>query len=147
MVSIPHWFSLNYYSISRSGKSIVMFPSHIGSRSTYLSPERRNAAVFVSIPHWFSLNDEPDKNISWVGCVSIPHWFSLNPHPQLHLLVPPFGFPSHIGSRSTGCGRRVVVLRPQVSIPHWFSLNSTSRSLKLKSSLSFHPTLVLAQLW
>ena len=120
----------------------VLFPSHIGSRST-----------------------KPQNRPTFLKSVSIPHWFSLNK--ASHKSITPFiSFPSHIGSRSTNSKHPFPEICPLVSIPHWFSLNLPPNarvldcfcvsiphwfSLNLRagsshsSGKSFHPTLVLAQ--
>ena len=148
---------------------LAMFPSHIGSRSTWKVLGAQSFSK-VSIPHWFSLNERLIQKSPVVVHVSIPHWFSLNDviyAGAFHLL----GFPSHIGSRSTERTKEKR-FRVKVSIPHWFSLNPQgaffyrvenpvitrtfpshigSRSTitpypeMASQSLCFHPTLVLAQ--
>ena len=55
-VSIPHWFSLNTTTATRSEPPSASFPSHIGSRSTASETRLRSGYRNVSIPHWFSLN-------------------------------------------------------------------------------------------
>jgi len=56
-------------------------------------------------------------------------------------------FPSHIGSRSTRNLSRLAGRTRYVSIPHWFSLNDLVLCYCIVLLYSFHPTLVLAQLF
>ncbi len=140
-----------------------MFPSHIGSRSTYNK-------IFIKSSN--------NKFPSHIGSRSTnlllkKHFLILSFHPTLVLaqlikklkeMNVPYTFPSHIGSRSTK-PFSATVCNFQVSIPHWFSLNlylayavvpcivsiphwfSLNETLKMVISmeLRFHPTLVLAQ--
>ncbi len=119
-VSIPHWFSLNEV-VGLPSRMKIMFPSHIGSRSTHPSGLLFfRASSFPS--HIGSRSTQQADEVVGLPSVSIPHWFSLNKtllhstkctfkrfHPTLVLAqrrkyVPAIvldSFPSHIGSRST----------------------------------------------
>ena len=141
-VSIPHWFSLNLQRRTRSQFSCtgfhptlvlaqldtdifvsqdILFPSHIGSRSTILLSKKAKEGKRVSIPHWFSLNAAIEVR-----------------EDGLYL------FPSHIGSRSTkqipggywsGKGFHPTLVLAQ----------QHRRAGLCICKASFHPTLVLAQ--
>ncbi len=142
----------------------MLFPSHIGSRSTVFYGYPFAGFYLVSIPHWFSLNHEYcQKRYEFLGFPSHigsrstkkedPNVKgSMGFHPTLVLAQPIrqesellvcSKFPSHIGSRST-VYQSVLSVREYVSIPHWFSLNSLVSGFP-SILLGFHPTLVLAQ--
>jgi len=163
-ISIPHWFSLNPktwevrrvhiphfhptlvlaqpQNLGSTSCAYPTFPSHIGSRSTVLHPQKRFKAahfhptlvlaqLFISFKHQVH-----------ILLISIPHWFSLNQeavanNPSLAK------FPSHIGSRSTD------KLRFQRSMesdfhPTLVLAQPSGRGSRL-CPMDFHPTLVLAQ--
>ena len=124
---------------------VLLFPSHIGSRSTVHCGKGVHRCCFVSIPHWFSLNDIIFESVNQPArsfhptlvlaqrIVEAALYFlpKSSFHPTLVLAQPAIDrddsitaivFPSHIGSRST-C----------------WTLNAGSHGS------SFHPTLVLAQ--
>ena len=143
----------------------IMFPSHIGSRSTHPSGLLFfRASSFPS--HIGSRSTQQADEVVGLPSVSIPHWFSLNKtllhstkctfkrfHPTLVLAqrrkyVPAIvldSFPSHIGSRSTRFTLCTSV--PTRSFPsHIGSRSTILLTLTPSSYSSFHPTLVLAQL-
>ncbi len=98
-----------------------MFPSHIGSRSTFDPIPGIPMYLHVSIPHWFSLNENDT------------HKFSVHQR-----------FPSHIGSRSTQYIG--IELNEEYMFPSHIGSRSTVYSLTCgHTSQRFHPTLVLAQ--
>jgi len=76
-VSIPHWFSLNETDTTGTNPGIL-FPSHIGSRST-----QRTCKCFSA------------------SCRFHPTLVLAQPIRPCVALFPAFPFPSHIGSRST----------------------------------------------
>ncbi len=144
----------------------ILFPSHIGSRSTCSFLIYIYAYRFVSIPHWFSLNTSTAKSgTSFSGfhptlvlaqrkrylllhqkdVVFPSHIGSRSTRRQDSIGRSPTQFPSHIGSRSTVQRGILYVITFFVSIPHWFSLNGFHTPLLLHYITSFHPTLVLAQ--
>jgi len=122
-----------------------MFPSHIGSRSTEIY---KNEEVWACRFHPTLVLAQPEHDVKLLVVFLCFHpTLVLAQLDAIHHALDTLGmFPSHIGSRSTGIAVHSALFAVSVSIPHWFSLNASEIARTEWAVVSFHPTLVLAQL-
>ena len=145
-----------------------MFPSHIGSRSTikrFMRSWRRQRfhptlvlaqrkkfdqklCQRLQFPSHIGSRSTPSGKVADMAGLSFPSHIGSRSTKLLKRGTKVIHkFPSHIGSRSTRNLSRLAGRTRYVSIPHWFSLNDLVLCYCIVLLYSFHPTLVLAQLF